>query len=82
MPLFFKFQSFNVFGAGVEDLSTSMAYPYTPNGSGALGPVTQALLVGANLDFGNVNTSATETDDWGSASVAPVAEIDLGGVTN
>ena len=81
VPLFFKFQSFNVFGAGVEDLSTCTAYPYTPNGSGALGPVTQALLVGTNLDFGNVTATATETDDWGSASIAPVAEIDLGAVT-
>ena len=82
VPLSFKFQSFNVFGAGVEDLSTCTAYAYTPNGSGALGPVTQALLVGTNLDFGNVTASATETDDWGSATVSPVAEIDLGNVTS
>jgi hypothetical protein len=82
VPLSFKFQSFNVFGVGVEDLSTCTAYGYTPNGSGALGPVTQALLVGTNLDFGNVTASAAENDDWGSATVAPIAAIDLGNVTN
>jgi hypothetical protein len=82
VPLYFKFQSFNVFGAGVEDLSACTAYAYTPNGSGALGPVTQALLVGTNLDFGDVRSSATETDDWGSATVSAVAEIDLGNVTS
>ena len=82
VQLHFKFQSFNVFGAGVEDLSTCAAYAYTPNGSGALGPVAQALLVGTNLDFGNVIASATETDDWGSAAVSSIAEIDLGNVTS
>ena len=82
VPLYFKFQSFNVFGAGIEDLSTCTGYAYTPNGSGALGPVTQALLVGTNLDFGAVTDAATETDDWGSVTVTAVANIELGNVTN
>jgi hypothetical protein len=82
VQLYFKFQSFNVFGAGVEDLSACAAYAYTPNGSGALGPVTQALLVGTNLDLGSVSASATETDDWGSGAVAAIADIDLGNVTS
>jgi hypothetical protein len=82
VPLYFKFQSFNVFGAGVEELSACIAYAYTPNGSGALGPVTQALLVGTNLDFGAVTDIATETDDWGGVTVSTIAEIDLGNVTS
>jgi len=81
VPLYFKFQSFNVFGGGVQDLSTCTAYSYTPNGSGSLGPVTQALQIGTPLDFGSVTAAVTESDDWGSATVAPTASVDLGSVT-
>lgn len=78
VPLYFKFQSFNATGGGAQDLSTCTVYSYTPNGSGALGPVTQALLVGTAMDWGNVTSSAGETDDWGSVTVATVANVDLG----
>jgi len=81
VPLYFKFQSFNVFGAGVQDLSTCAVYAYTPNGTGALGPVTQALLVGTNLDFGSVVAPVSQADDFGAGvAVAPVAFVDLGAV--
>ncbi len=81
VPLYFKFQSFNVFGAGVQDLSTCAVYNYTPTGAGALGPVTQALLVGTSLDFGSVVAPVSEADDFGaSVAAAPVAFIDLGAV--
>ena len=82
VPLYFKFQSFNVFGAGVQDLSACAVYPYTPSGAGALGPVTQALLVGTNLDFGAVSVTASEQDDFGpGVAAAPVAFVDLGAVS-
>lgn len=32
--LYFKFQSYNIYGGGVEDLSSVTAYPYTPTGAG------------------------------------------------
>jgi hypothetical protein len=81
VPLYFKFQSFNVFGAGVQDLSTCAVYDYTPSGAGTLGPVTQALSVGTNLDFGSVVAPVSDEEDWGAGvAAAPVASIDLGSV--
>ena len=35
--LYFKFQSFNVFGGGLEDLSTLTVYTFTPAGAGSGG---------------------------------------------
>ena len=79
VPLYFKFQSFNVFGAGVQDLSTCVVYVYTPTGASSLGAVTQALQIGTSLDFGNVTSPVTQADDWGpDVFAAPVALIDLG----
>jgi hypothetical protein len=80
VPLYFKFQSFNAFGAGVQDLSTCTSYNYTPNGNGQIGPVTQALLIGTNLDFGNVTSGVSVADSWGSTTSAPIASVDLGNV--
>lgn len=33
--LYLKFQSFNIFGAGVQDLADAVAYTYTPTGAGS-----------------------------------------------
>jgi hypothetical protein len=64
--LYVKLQSFNIFGMGVEDLSECTAYSYIPVGSGApIGPVTQALLLGQNIDFGLVTDSVVESDGFG-----------------
>ena len=58
-----------------------MAYGYTPSGAGAIGPVTQALLVGTNLDLGNVTAPASESDDWGGSVIGAAAvSVDLGSV--
>ncbi len=79
VPLYMKFQSFNIFGNSVEDLSECMVYNYTPNGNGqALGPVSQALAVGTNLDYGVASTGINESDDWGLASSRLITTIDLG----
>jgi hypothetical protein len=80
VTIYLKFQSFNVFGGGVQELSSCAAYPYTPNGDGQIGPVTQALLIGTALDFGNVTSAVSETDNWGNVTSAPIASIDLGDV--
>ena len=81
VPLYFKFQSFNVFGAGLQDLASCAVYTYAPTGASSLGPVTQALQIGASLDFGRVLAPVAEADDWGAgAGGAPVVAIDLGSV--
>ena len=81
VPLYFKFQSVNAFGAGLQDLSTCTVYSYTPTGAGTLGPVTAALQLGTALDFGLASAAVTESDDWGSATPATAA-VDLGNVTS
>jgi hypothetical protein len=76
--LYVKLQSFNIFGAAVQDLSTCVAYTYEPTGSGNLGPVSQALLVGTNLDYGLASAAVNESDDFGLASDPYTTVIDLG----
>jgi hypothetical protein len=75
---YLKLQSFNVFGNAVQDLSSCVAYPYTPVGSGRVGPVAQALAVGTNLDCGLASGTATQADDFGLASDPYPNLIDLG----
>jgi Putative phage tail protein len=80
--IYMKFQSFNIFGNALEDLSECVVYTYTPNGQGqGLGPVSKALAAGANLDFGLVSQVVAETDQWGLvAGDAIIASIELGTV--
>ncbi|MDE3176407.1 MAG: phage tail protein [Pseudomonadota bacterium] len=81
VALYFKFQSFNVFGAGVQDLSTCAVYNYTPTGASSLGPITLALQIGTSLDFGSVTAPVMQADDWGSVYPgAATVSIDLGAV--
>jgi hypothetical protein len=80
-PLYLKFQSFNVFGGGAQDLSTCAVYTYTPVGSGAFGPVAEALAVGTNLDYRLASESVSESDDFGLSSDPYAALIDLGTVS-
>ena len=76
--LYVKLQSFNVFGLAVQDLSTCVAYQYETRGSGNLGPVSQALAVGSNLDYGASSAPVGESDDFGLASDPFATAIDLG----
>lgn len=77
--LYMKFQSFNIFGQAVEDLSECAVYTYTPTGAGLpLGPVAQALSVGTNLDYGLASAGVNESDDFGLASAPSIATIDMG----
>jgi hypothetical protein len=80
VPLFLKFQSFNIFGQSVEDLSECAVYPYTPSGAGAPpGPVTQALIAGPSLDFRLVTEVVSESDQWGIVTDGfLLASVDLG----
>ena len=77
-PLWFKFASFNIFGAMQQDLSTCTAYPYTPVGSGVFGPVAQAIAAGTSFDEGLASTAATESDDDGLASDPYTRGLDMG----
>ncbi len=81
--IFLKFQSFNIFGGGLQDLSTCTAYSYSIQGTGVLGPVASALALGTAMDFGHVAGDAvSDDDDYGTVSAAVTTIIDLGNVTS
>ena len=77
-PLQLKFQSFNIFGAGLEALSACTAYRYQPTGAGGLGPVASALSAGTSLDYGLASSAVSESDDFGNLTAPYVTSIDLG----
>lgn len=77
--IYLKFQSFNVFGSGVQDLSTCTAYPYTASGSGVGDPITAQLATGIALDLGAVTqTPAAASGDLGALVGAILDGVDLG----
>ncbi len=81
--VYLKFQGFNIFGGGLQDLSTVTAYSYTIAGTGMLGPVASALAVGTAMDFGHVAGDAvSESDDYGTVSATVTTVIDLGNCTS
>jgi len=79
--IYLKFQSFNVFGGGLQDLSTCAAYSYAPSGGGAVGPVASSLLLGQAQDWGSVSVAASLFDNFGTVSGTAYALINLGSVT-
>ena len=78
IDLYFKFQSFNVFGGGVEALSACTAYTYSPSGAGFPDPIMQQLLAGFAVDLGSVATAASVTDDFGVTGGGVLNIADLG----
>jgi hypothetical protein len=76
--LYLKFQSFNIFGAGVQGLAACAVYSYTPTGAGSIGPVAQSLAAGSSLDYGLASAVVSETDDFGDLTSPYVTTIDLG----
>jgi hypothetical protein len=76
--LFFKFQSFNLFGAGVQDLSTCEAYPFTPLGVGVGVAIAAQLAGGVPLDLGAVAAAPALADDFGALVGAVSGALDLG----
>jgi hypothetical protein len=76
--LFFKLQSVNLFGNGVQDLSTCEAYPFTPLGAGVGAPIAAQLSGGVPLDLGAVNVAPTLADDFGAPVGAVSVALDLG----
>jgi hypothetical protein len=76
--LYFKFQSFNVFGGGLEDLSACAAYAYAPTGAGVADPIAAQLASGIALDLGQVSAIVTVFDDFGPVSGATLGSVNLG----
>jgi hypothetical protein len=81
LPLYFKFQSFNVFGGGAEDLSTCAVYTFTPLSASELDPIFAQLQTGFPLDLGQVTDAPVLSDDWGLVTTSPTASLDLGSVS-
>ena len=79
--LYLKFQSFNTFGNAPEDISTCAVYPYTPIGSGVLGPVAQALAAGTSLDYRLASELISEDDDFGLVGDPYSTLLDMGTVS-
>jgi Putative phage tail protein len=76
--LYLKFQSFNAFGGGLQDLSTCVAYPYTPTGSGVSSPIAAQLASGIATDLGEIPSTATVFDDFGALTGALSGSVNLG----
>ena len=76
--LYLKFQSFNAFGGGLQDLSTCVAYSYTPTGAGVADPIAAQLVSGIATDLGQVSAAPTAFDDFGALTGAPSGSVNLG----
>jgi putative tail protein len=77
--LYIKLQSFNVFGAGVQELSSCAVYTYTPSGVAIDHPVARTLLVSTSMDFGLVAETVAADDDFGTPLTLFVElDVDLG----
>ncbi len=78
VTLYFKFQSFNVFGAGAQELSACTAYSYTP--TGAADPIAAQIASGMALDLGKVSAGPTLADDFGAALSPVTGAVDCGAI--
>jgi Putative phage tail protein len=77
--LYLKFQSFNVFGGGVQDISTCTVYTYTPTGAAEDHPIARAWMTGAPMDMGSVTDTVGPEDDYGTPFTLTVElDVDLG----
>lgn len=78
-PLYLKFQGFNVFGGGLQDLSTCTAYSFSPAGTGLADPIATQLLSGLPTDLGQASDAVAIGDDFGTIGAgAVVGTVDLG----
>ena len=79
--LYLKFQSFNVFGSGVQSLATCTSYAYTPTGAGSADPIATQIASGLPADLGLISASPSVFDDFGSITAAATGILDLGNLT-
>ena len=68
--LFFKFQSFNTLGGGLQDLSACTVYTYATTAPASPNPIFAQLETGFPLDLGQVVDTPTLADDFGSVVLA------------
>lgn len=93
--LYLKFQSFNVFGQGTQDLSTCEVYTFQPMYQSTVAmttpspsttptlptdPIAVQLLSGFALNLGSVNGTVTLADNFGSVTGSVGDVINLGAV--
>jgi hypothetical protein len=78
--LYFKFESFNLFGNSAQDLSTCTPYVFIATGPAVPDPIAAQLLTGTPVDLGQVVDLPTVSDDFGQVYNAPEQIIDLGHV--
>ncbi len=78
VPLTLKFQSYNIWAGGLQDLSTCTAYPFTPVGSGLFGPTAAEIATGTSFDEGLASAAAAQADDYGLASDPYASPLDDG----
>jgi hypothetical protein len=76
--VYFKFQSFNAFGGGEQDLSNCAVYTVVVGSAGTSHPISIQLQTGSPVDFGAVNAAPTIADDFGAVTQAVGDIIDLG----
>jgi hypothetical protein len=80
--VYLKFQSFNVFGGGVEDISTCAVYSHVPNGNGQVSQIVLNLQQGIAQDWGYANAPVAQGDDWGTVGNPYYVAVDLGSVSS
>ncbi|MEJ0093411.1 MAG: phage tail protein [Methylocella sp.] len=80
--IFMKFQSFNVFGNSVQDLSTCAVFEFTPSGKGFTPPSIARELIGAaasgpNSDISSINglTTPLSIDQGGHGSTTAAGAL-------
>jgi hypothetical protein len=80
IELYIKLQSFNVFGAGVQDISACVPYTYTPSGIAIDHPVAdEILIIGGSWDFGLITETVVAEDDFGTPfTLAVEYDLDFG----
>ncbi len=79
-PMYFKFQSFNIWGAGVQDISTCINYTYYFTGAGYLTPAAAgALTVAATIPAAPTGLIATGGQNVIVLNWAANAEADISG---
>jgi hypothetical protein len=77
--IYLKFQSFNIFGGGFQDLSACAVYSFMPTGQGVSDPITAQLATHVALDLGLVTqTPVAASGDLGGLVGAILDAIDLG----
>lgn len=73
--VYFKFQSFNVWGLQPEDISTCVAYTYTPQGWGvnlAVNPIFSTLIAGGTVDLLSATSDPIDLNSGGIGACAPI----------